>query len=291
MGKPAILVDSLRDLINEPELAWLAGQESLLLGRKYFSEGRVSISQGGSVWVDATISNGQDFTFELAVLSDGDLQYSCNCDSGIKEIFCAHCVAAALSWLVQNYDQTEGDSDGRENGEYVVEPGNDFSDFVVTLEKMDRTSLISLLLDCVQRDPLLLVRARSFQDSCDLSENSPPVMAEHNRQKIDELFSSYFYVPFDRDEVQVAPDELYFGIVKVFKGLVGSSAVSELAYYCLEQIDEVMINYCQEVQDCCDSKQWQKLKQTIRLLEKMYFSSNQTDQLKKHFPELMKTFS
>lgn len=271
VAKRAACVESLRELVDEPQLKWLGSEEVVARGRSLFENGKVAAKDAGSVWVDAAVCDGaSSYDVELAVLHDGDLHYKCNCPAGAEELFCPHCAATGLFWLSRNFD---GETGVRDNQNLPIQndsqEGTFLSDLRATLEPLDRSVLVELLLDCAIRDPALPGRVEALA----LVRSTPAdlELELQARDRIDEIFDENLYVPFDRDEIEVYPDSLLEDLPGVFDSVAQRPEVTvKLADYCLEKLDESI----DAVRECCDGEDRKGLGEVVDFLDDAYLTAS-----------------
>lgn len=155
---------SLRDVLNETELSWLAGAQAFSQGQELSALSRVSFTDVGSTHVEAQVLDQVAFTVNIHLLGTGDLSYECNCPMGQMELFCTHCVASSLAWLTGTFD------DDTRMGEIIPEQlaGPDGTDRFISqlrgsLMKMEREELIETIMFWAERDP---------RHACEILSNS-----------------------------------------------------------------------------------------------------------------------
>src|SRR6516162_7645283 len=92
---PRSKVRSVADLVSEAVVERLATLSNLRLGREIVAAGGVEFDICEPQRVRAKVTGGQRRTVEL-VSECGELRWSCSC-SKKADLFCKHCVAAALA--------------------------------------------------------------------------------------------------------------------------------------------------------------------------------------------------
>lgn len=248
--------NSLWHLIDDPHLKWLTSEEVIAQGRGLSESGCVTTEDVGSVWISAVVSDGSaTYNVELNVLYDGDLEYKCQCPESRQELFCMHCTATAFFWREGDYDPEYpalNFAGGEKNGAsqqsfsqqsfslHSLDTQNStlLSDFRTTLESLEKSALIELLVDCAARDSSLPRRLASgeFQRR-DTAEAADEL---DMKEDIDYAFDDFFFIPDDLDEINVLPDDLYAQLYRIFKDNKSTdiAASAKLAAYCLERLDE-----------------------------------------------------
>lgn len=145
--------ESLRDVLSEKELTWLAGDLAFKAGQQLFLWQRVEFTRAGTRNLHAIVTESDSFEVDIHLQSNGDISYSCNCSTGRMELFCSHAVAAALTWLSEKYDATDLWSDAVAAMNESDEAEDMNRQLLVGLQQMDRDELIEIVLEWAQRDP------------------------------------------------------------------------------------------------------------------------------------------
>ena len=86
-------MQSVADLVEEPQLARLASSDALDAGRRLADSGAVHVDQFGPLTVTATVEGAHDV--ELRSGSEG-LEWSCTCPPRNSRGLCEHAVAVAV---------------------------------------------------------------------------------------------------------------------------------------------------------------------------------------------------
>ncbi|MCG8356791.1 MAG: hypothetical protein MI920_14570, partial [Kiloniellales bacterium] len=135
--------EDLTSILTRKLLQRLAGHRSFERGEVYFDDGAVRSlrRQGGRI--RAVVRGTHDYHVRLWV-EDGEIGYDCDCPVGLEGDFCKHCVAAGLAWL-----DDESDSDASSKAE---------SDLQTYLARLDRETLVSMLLEQAEEDERLYRR-------------------------------------------------------------------------------------------------------------------------------------
>ena len=135
--------EDLTSILTRKLLQRLAGHRSFERGEVYFDDGAVrSLRRQGSR-IRAVVRGTHDYHVHLWV-EDGEIGYDCDCPVGLEGDFCKHCVAAGLAWL-----DVESDSDASSKAE---------SDLQTYLARLDRETLVSMLLEQAEEDERLYRR-------------------------------------------------------------------------------------------------------------------------------------
>jgi hypothetical protein len=85
---------SIADLVEEPRLRELVGQDELLArGQALADGGSVRLRDAGPLGATAEVEDGTPRTVIFSTSGRGDLRWTCSC---MPERFCAHATAAAI---------------------------------------------------------------------------------------------------------------------------------------------------------------------------------------------------
>jgi uncharacterized Zn finger protein len=90
---------TLADVLSRETLGKAAYGESYGRGKRYFEQGRVKALNESEGVVTARVRGSEWYDVELRVAS-GRLRGECSCPVGRDGLFCKHCVATGLAWLV-----------------------------------------------------------------------------------------------------------------------------------------------------------------------------------------------
>lgn len=90
---------TLADLLTKETLASLAYGESFGRGKRYFEHGRVKALRESEGIVSARVRGSEWYDVELRVEPVG-LRGRCSCPVGQDGLFCKHCVATGIAWIV-----------------------------------------------------------------------------------------------------------------------------------------------------------------------------------------------
>ncbi|HTF47535.1 MAG TPA: SWIM zinc finger family protein [Pseudonocardia sp.] len=132
--------------VNEQSVRRLADDRSFERGQAYFAAGRVRRFTVDGAFVTATVGGTSLYRVRLEITAAG-LVGRCSCPYGQEEVFCKHCVAAALAWL----------ESGGEVGEHRPGPITD-GQLREFLRGQDPAWLADELLTAAHADPLLRAR-------------------------------------------------------------------------------------------------------------------------------------
>jgi len=91
---------TLSDVLSKETLESVAWGESYGRGKRYFEQGRVKALKESEGAVSARVRGSDWYDVELR-LTDGELDGDCSCPVGSDGLFCKHCVATGLAWLVR----------------------------------------------------------------------------------------------------------------------------------------------------------------------------------------------
>lgn len=91
---------TLSDVLSKETLASVAFGESYSRGKRYMEQGRVKALKESDGVVTARVRGSDWYDVELHVTA-GELRGACSCPVGADGLFCRHCVATGLAWLVQ----------------------------------------------------------------------------------------------------------------------------------------------------------------------------------------------
>ncbi len=90
---------TLAELLTKETLESAAFGESYSRGKRYFEQGRVKALKESEGAVTARVRGSEWYDVELRVEPVG-LRGRCSCPVGTDGLFCKHCVATGLAWLV-----------------------------------------------------------------------------------------------------------------------------------------------------------------------------------------------
>ena len=91
---------TLSDVLSKETLASATFGESYGRGKRYFEQGRVkTLKESGGV-LTARVRGSEWYDVELHATA-GELHGACSCPVGSDGLFCKHCVATGLAWLVR----------------------------------------------------------------------------------------------------------------------------------------------------------------------------------------------
>lgn len=91
---------TLADVLTKETLAGIATGASFGRGKRYFEQGRVKTLKESDGAITARVRGSRWYTVELRAEPVG-LRGRCSCPVGQDGLFCKHCVATGLAWLVQ----------------------------------------------------------------------------------------------------------------------------------------------------------------------------------------------
>ncbi len=146
--------ESLRDVLSEKELMWLAGELAFQRGRELSVAQKIEFSRAGATHLQSIVTETTSFSVDIHLLHNGDIHYSCDCASGKMELFCAHCVASSLAWLSEKYDATDLWSDAMSAMDEIDEVESVTRQLRTCFLQMGRDELIDTLVEWANRDPL-----------------------------------------------------------------------------------------------------------------------------------------
>jgi len=141
-------------LLSPDLLREYAGELSYSRGVQYAEDGRVTNVRLEDDCIRAKVRGTRLYDVQLRE-EDGELSYSCTCPFYQEEtVFCKHCVAAGLALL-----KAEGERKGARGGTKPrAERDTSMADVKAHLEKQDKASLVSLLLQQAGEDETLKSR-------------------------------------------------------------------------------------------------------------------------------------
>ena len=91
---------TLADVLSKETLQGLAFGESFSRGKRYVEQGRVKALEESEGVVTARVRGSDWYDVELR-LAAGGLRGKCSCPVGSDGLFCKHCVATGIAWLVR----------------------------------------------------------------------------------------------------------------------------------------------------------------------------------------------
>lgn len=145
---------SLRDVLSEKDLLWLAGEQAFQTGREFHAAQKYLFDGANATKVQGIVTDiTSSYSVEIRLLGSGDIQYSCQCPAGRVELFCSHCVACALAWLDETFDATDLWSDARAAISEIDEAQSLRSQLRICLQQVERYELVEIILDWARRDP------------------------------------------------------------------------------------------------------------------------------------------
>lgn len=163
---------SLAEVLSPEALLRLAGPRSYERGEAYLDAGRVSRLETGDDRATAIVQGTRRYRVELHAIAGGELHCSCTCPMAASGAVCKHCVAVGLAALGEGAQPAASGP-----------PALSAEDVGEYLEGLDRTELVSLLLDEAGNDERLLdglrlraagggtgaVNLATFRDAIDLA--------------------------------------------------------------------------------------------------------------------------
>ena len=214
---------TLSDVLSKEVLEKTAYGESYRRGRRYFEQGRVKALGESEGVVLARVRGSDWYDVELRV-TDGKLEGKCSCPVGSDGLFCKHCVATGLAWLVREALTTDERAGSRS------QPA--MRDYLTGLSK---EKLVDMVMTQAQNDSdlrqrLALAVARSRPTGPDLDAIEAAIVAA---TRAGEPWSR----PRDRDRVRKLD-----AVLDVLKELLAekqAAAVVRLAALGLERSSDV----------------------------------------------------
>lgn len=154
---------SLRDVLSEKDLLWLAGEQAFQTGREFHAAQKYVFNGANATALQGFVTDiSSSYSVEIRLLGNGDIQYACECPAGRVELFCSHCVCCALAWLDETFDATDLWTDARAAISEIDEAHNLRSQLRACLQQVDRYELVEIILDWARRDP---AHAHELMDS------------------------------------------------------------------------------------------------------------------------------
>ena len=152
---------TLAELLTKETLESAAFGESYSRGKRYFEQGRVKALKESEGAVSARVRGSAWYDVELRAEPVG-LRGRCSCPVGLDGLFCKHCVATGLAWLVRqalSAHETAGSGSQQAVRDYLV--------------GLSKEKLAELVMEQAQADPdlkqrLVLAVARSRPAGPDL---------------------------------------------------------------------------------------------------------------------------
>ena len=183
--------------LNRPLLRQLADEEMYAAGERYVSEGRVRQPQLAVDRVTARVAGTRVYRAKIW-RTRGELQFSCSCAAGRENVFCEHCVAVGLTWvLAAERAAVDAPPDA------PIDPGTEKA--ARTREKiqdhlrgLDRDRLVNLVLEATDYDDIL--RRRLLMETIGVAspgrKGPAPDFAAY-RQLLHDAIDTPDYVDYD----------------------------------------------------------------------------------------------
>lgn len=146
--------ESLRDVLCDKELLWLAGEQAYQAGTALCKAQKVEFTRTGVTHLRAIVTDAGAYAVSVSLLQNGDIQFSCECPKGALELFCEHCTAASLAWLSDSFDATEFWSEAMSALGEIDEVARITKQLRQCLNSMDREDLVDTILEWARIDPL-----------------------------------------------------------------------------------------------------------------------------------------
>lgn len=217
-------------ILTEQRILKYAGGVSYARGEQYFEEGSVTALQVEEAYVRAKVQGTHLYRVKLWE-TDGKLDYSCTCPLYQRdEVFCKHCVAAALAAREAGVDSSVSRRTGKNKSKTKVLTEADIEKYLMAQNK---ESLVSLLMGYSRSDDRIYEKLRMQAAAVD-----PDAAIDTFKQSIDDAVSWDEFVDYRsvpeyvggiEDVVQSLDDLLKQGHAK---------AVIELAEYFLRHLEK-----------------------------------------------------
>jgi uncharacterized Zn finger protein len=214
---------TLSDVLSKETLASATFGESFGRGKRYLEQGRVKALKESEGVITARVRGADWYDVELHVKS-GELRGACSCPVGSDGLFCKHCVATGLAWLVrQALDANERTGSGSPQA---------VRDYLAGLHKDKLVDLVmaQAQTDAALRQRLTLAVARSRPAGPDLDAIEAAIV---EATRAGEPWSQL------RDRHQVKKLEAVLDILKELLDAGQAAAVVRLAAQGLERSAEV----------------------------------------------------
>lgn len=216
--------------LTEQRILKYAGGVSYARGEQYFEEGSVTALQVEEAYIRAKVQGTHLYRVKLWE-TDGKLDYSCTCPLYQREeVFCKHCVAAALAAREAGVDSSVSKRTAKNKSNTKVLTEADIEKYLMAQNKQ---SLVSLLMGFSRSDDRLYEKLRMQAAAID-----PNAAIDTFKQSIDDALSWNKFVDYRsvpdyidgiEDVVQSLDDLLKQGHAK---------AVIELAEYFLMRLEQ-----------------------------------------------------
>jgi len=211
------------DVLTQATLASLAHGESFARGKRYLEQGRVKALKESDGVISARVRGSDWYSVELRLEPVG-LRGRCSCPVGIDDLFCKHCVATGLAWLVREALATH-ERTGAGSPQAMKE----------YLTGLPRGKLVELVMRQAQADPalrqqLVLAIARSRPGEPD---EAAIRLAIDDAARADEPWSR------TRDADRVRKLEAVLDVLGELLEAGHAAAVRELAAFGLERTGDV----------------------------------------------------
>jgi uncharacterized Zn finger protein len=200
--------------LNEDTLMDMAWDRSYERGVDYFQAGAVDDLSYSRGWAIAQVI-GSD-TYQVRLRVDGMTpEWQCDCPVGEDGLFCKHCVAVGLAWLVR-VDKGEVETDSAETLRSY-------------LEQQDKNALIEWLIEAAENHPEL--RQRLMVEN---TTAAPQLDIKHVKQQIRQALSVRGFIDYRgmrRFVTRARP------VVHILEGLIAQGRSAEalpLLQYALE---------------------------------------------------------
>jgi len=129
----------------------LADARTFARGEAYFHDGVVGLLDPDEQEVRASVQGTHRYRVRLAVGSDDELEYECDCPVGDDGDFCKHAVAVALSWLENTGEEVfqRSEPEGGKPRKKRKTQGEEIREYLRTL---DADALREWVIEAADRD-------------------------------------------------------------------------------------------------------------------------------------------